>query len=222
MTEETEETTEGSALSKQTKTLEEQQREIDKRTDEEVAAREARARPGIPTDASAGELAPTKRHNPIALAEVPEAEARAQSIRSSYLATTPASEQQTSMRYHCMSCGWNKTLEFDPDDPVDAQAIEDGLANYGGPCPAEGCGYMTLVPHDGLGHHETFNDLAMQQKAHEAGVMADAVIDRIEQRAGDVILGPAARAAAEAGEGHEADAPDPSVSGELPDDASEA
>ena len=209
----------GDGAMTKTKTLAEQQAEIDAVRDKETAAREARestmhSRTLKEGYDGRGDETPSSRTNPSALATRPDLEDRAGRARSAFLAKKAAPpEGEQRLRFHCISCGWNQTLSFDPADPEDAKTIESlggDVANYSGPCPAEGCGYMTLIPHDGLGHLETFNEIAARQKADEAGIVADAVLDRIEERAGNVLFGSAAKAAAEQGEGHEDDAPDPS------------
>ncbi|HEY5656561.1 MAG TPA: hypothetical protein VIY27_02110 [Myxococcota bacterium] len=207
-------TTGGGAMST-TKTLAEQQAEIDAARDADVARREA-----WDGSSHAGDVNPASRTNPTALALVPKKVELAESMRLAFIAKTPSQGDETAMRYHCVACGWNNTLRFDPADPADAVILEAGLANYGGPCPGKDCGYQTLVPHDGLGHHETFNEIAAAQKAQEIGIVTDVVMDKIEGRIGNILLGPAADAVREAGEGHPDDVRDPGApqdpKGELP------
>lgn len=49
------------------------------------------------------------------------------------------------MRFRCITCGWDKTLQFDDDEIL---ALNNDISQYGGPCGD--CGSMTLVPFGSL------------------------------------------------------------------------
>jgi hypothetical protein len=208
----------GDALAKGS--LADQVKAAEARRTADMAAHEARSRGGTPTEHSTGNEAPIERYNPVALAKRPAVEARAAEMRSAHIQRAPTPDGVLKMHYRCLSCGWSATLEFDPADPVDAKVLEEvggELANYTGPCPAEGCGYHTLVPHDAV-FAETFDDRKEAELRAQAGVMTDAVVDKLIERGGDVLMGNAAKAAAMHGEGKDVDE-DEEPAGELPSDA---
>ncbi len=201
--------------------LSDQYKEIERRRSEEEARRADRSKGGVPGADATGTTAPIERYNPVALARQPAVESRAQDMRSAHIQRAPTREGEYKMHYRCISCGWSATLEFDPRDPADAKVLEEvggELANYTGPCPADGCGYHTLVPHDAV-FHETLNDQKDAELRARTGVMTDAFIDKVVERGGDVLMGAAAAAAKVHGVGDEADEED-EPHGELPTDAS--
>jgi hypothetical protein len=88
-------------------------------------------------------------------------------------------------RFHCITCGWSKTLEFDEEE---IEVLGD-IRDYGGPCP--GCDSMTLVPYEKLlgGDIKTINDRAKETRREEFKEQADVFVDRIKEEVAAVATG---------------------------------
>lgn len=199
--------------------LAEQYAELERRRDEQVAAREARSQGGVPSANSTGTTVAMQRYNAVALAEVPALEKRSHEMRLAHAKRSPTPKGQYKMHYRCTSCGWDATLEFDPHDPEDAEKLEQcsyELSYYTGPCPS--CKFRMLVPHDAI-FHETIAEQEEAKVAAHVNVVTNAALDTILERGGNVLMGAAAKAAAVAGvgqpgdDGYEEDEP----AGELTD-----
>jgi hypothetical protein len=199
----------------QSPSLADQVAENERARDEEVARRDAARHAETQRDGgpATGTTVALDRYNPQPVALRSPLEARASEDRLAYLQRAPTPPGVTKMRYLCIACGWDSTLSFDPSDPEDAKILEEiggDIANFSGPCPAAGCGFQTLTPYDSH-FHETLNEEASRMKREEAAVITNGVLDTLMERGGDVLLGGAAAAVAEA---HGEEEEDPA--GELP------
>lgn len=91
-------------------------------------------------------------------------------------------------RFHCITCGWSKTLKFDDGE---LEALGGDITAYGGPCPE--CDSMTLVPYASLlgKDIETVYQRAKKKRHEEyreqAEVQADVLIDRVAGKVGDMM-----------------------------------
>lgn len=84
-------------------------------------------------------------------------------------------------RFHCMSCGADKTLKFEEDE---ISALGGDVRSYTGPCWS--CDLMTLVPRDVLiGDVTSINERADQEYKKKI----DVALDAVEQRVGKVLGG---------------------------------
>lgn len=81
-------------------------------------------------------------------------------------------------RFHCIMCGWNKTLKF---EEAEIEALGSDITSYGGPCG--GCGSMTLVPYDKLAGSDAQSilDQARANAREDAEIHADVLVDRVKQ-----------------------------------------
>lgn len=88
-------------------------------------------------------------------------------------------------RFHCITCGWSKTLKFEDGE---LEALGGDITAYGGPCPE--CESMTLVPYTSLlgKDIETVYQRAKKKRREEyqeqAEVQADVLIDRVADKVG--------------------------------------
>lgn len=89
-------------------------------------------------------------------------------------------------RFHCVTCGWNKTLKFEDDEIA---ALGGDITAYGGPCPD--CESMTLTPHAGLMGDDvkTIYERAKKNRREEYAEQADVLVDRVKQEIGSVMGG---------------------------------
>ncbi|RLB38700.1 MAG: hypothetical protein DRH30_11085 [Deltaproteobacteria bacterium] len=80
-------------------------------------------------------------------------------------------------RFHCVTCGWGKTLKFEEDE---AAALAGDITSYGGPCGE--CGSMTLVPYASLMGDETKTVLqnAKAIRREEYQEQAEVLVDRVK------------------------------------------
>jgi hypothetical protein len=83
-------------------------------------------------------------------------------------------------RFHCITCGWNKTLKFEEDE---LQALGGDITAYGGPCAS--CGSMTLTPYAALMGDEvrTIYERAKKNRREEARENADVLVERLREEA---------------------------------------
>jgi len=97
-------------------------------------------------------------------------------------------------RFHCMTCGEDKSLEFDEDEML---ALKGDPTQYRGPCWK--CGRMTLHPYDNIqnGAFRSVNELARENKRREYGEAADVLFDKAKERIGDMFIGMAGGSAAQ-------------------------
>jgi hypothetical protein len=88
--------------------------------------------------------------------------------------------------FHCVMCGWSKTLNFDADEIA---ALGDNVRDYGGPCP--GCGSMTLQPYDTIagGAFKSVHEMATANKKKEYGEAADVFIEKVQGKVGEMFTG---------------------------------
>lgn len=98
-------------------------------------------------------------------------------------------------RFHCIMCGWNKTLKFEEDEIL---ALGGDITNYGGPCG--GCSSMTLVPHNKLVGIDGSSILeqARANKMEDYQDAADVFVDRVKKEVATVMGGGAPGASASA------------------------
>jgi len=120
---------------------------------------------------------------------------------------------QNELEFHCMSCGWNKTLHFDADELEAIGSIRD----YTGPCP--GCDMMTLVPKEAFWGKDfpSMNESSIKQKKEDAKVKAEAFVDALTDKVGPMIAGSMPKPS---GDAAPADAPDAPAApdADLPDE----
>lgn len=98
------------------------------------------------------------------------------------------------MVYHCMTCGWSGSLQFDPEE---IEALNNDISNYSGPCPGKDkvtgspCNCMTLVQKDTLFGKDfpSMSDLAARNKRSEARVQAEEFVAVVKESVGDMLTG---------------------------------
>lgn len=125
---------------------------------------------------------------PVGLATIPKG------MSAAALARRTAGEiVQNEMEFHCMSCGWSKSLQFDKDE---MEALDNNIREYTGPCPgvlADGsvCGMMTLTPKDVLWGNDfpSMSTLAQKNKRAEARVNAEEFVGVVVEKVGDMMGG---------------------------------
>jgi hypothetical protein len=100
-------------------------------------------------------------------------------------------EAPNECNFHCITCGWGKTLQFEDDEIA---ALGGDITNYGGPCPE--CASMTLVPRASL-MGDDVGTIYQKAKANrraeyeeQAGVLVDRVKDEIAAVMGGSTLSP--------------------------------
>lgn len=120
---------------------------------------------------------------------------------------------QNELSFHCMSCGQDKTLQFDDDEMA---ALDNNIRDYTGPC--WNCQCMTLVPKDAFFGHDfpSMTDLAHKQKRKDARVQAEEFVEVLKENVGGMITGAAAAAKPETMDGSAPSTPDRS---DLPEEA---
>jgi hypothetical protein len=93
---------------------------------------------------------------------------------------------QNEMEFHCIACGWNKSLHFDPDE---IEALGGNIRDYTGPCP--GCSGQTLTPKDAFWGKDfpSMSALAAKNKRAEARVQAEEFVDVVAEKVGNMIPG---------------------------------
>jgi hypothetical protein len=108
------------------------------------------------------------------------------------LARRMAGEDEKRCLFNCVTCGWEKTLEFEDDE---IGALGGSVRNYTGPCP--GCQSMTLLPKDEMfGGEKNVMEMASEHRRAEYGEAADVFLDKAAQKLGDIMSGGAAPAPA--------------------------
>ncbi len=107
---------------------------------------------------------------------------RAQALARKMAGELPPNE----CRFHCITCGWSKTLQFEEDE---IEALGGDITGYGGPCPE--CSSMTLVPYARLmgGDIKTINERARETRREEFKEQADVFVDRIKEEVAAVTTG---------------------------------
>jgi hypothetical protein len=104
------------------------------------------------------------------------------------LARRMAGQDEKRCLFNCVTCGWEKTLEFDDDEIV---ALGGSVRNYSGPCP--GCNSMTLLPKDEMfGGEKNVMEMASEHRRAEYGEAADVFLDKAAQKLGEMMSGGAA------------------------------
>jgi len=88
------------------------------------------------------------------------------------------------MRYICMSCGWDKTLQF---DEAEMSALGGDLTSYTGPCAT--CGFQMLVPHGSILAGTNIEEAAQQNFSKQIDTASDLVLDKVEKRVTDFMTG---------------------------------
>lgn len=88
--------------------------------------------------------------------------------------------------FHCITCGWSKTLQFEDDE---ISALGGDITSYGGPCPK--CGSMTLVPKAALMGDDvgTVYQRAKANRREEFEEQADVFIEQVQKKVGDIMSG---------------------------------
>lgn len=92
--------------------------------------------------------------------------------------------QSNRMRYICIACGWDKTLEFEDDEIA---ALGGDIAEYSGPCGQ--CNCQTLVPHGSILAGTNIEEAAQKNFHKQIDDASDLVLDKIEARVADFITG---------------------------------
>ena len=89
-------------------------------------------------------------------------------------------------RFHCIMCGWNKTLKF---EEAEIDALGGDITSYGGPCG--GCSSMTLVPHDKLAGSDAQSilDQARANAREDAEIHADVLVERVKEEVSAAMRG---------------------------------
>jgi hypothetical protein len=93
---------------------------------------------------------------------------------------------QNELEFHCLACGWNKSLCFDPEE---MEALDNNIRDYTGPCP--GCNAMTLTPKDVFWGKDfpSMSALAQKNKRAEARMEAEEFVDVVAEKVGDMMGG---------------------------------
>lgn len=91
-------------------------------------------------------------------------------------------------RFHCVTCGWNKTLKF---EEAEIEALGGDITAYTGPCPE--CESETLTPHAALMGRDVQSvyERAKKNRLEEYREQADVLVDRVKQEVGSVMSGSA-------------------------------
>jgi len=92
-------------------------------------------------------------------------------------------EDPTRCHFHCVMCGWSKTLHFDEEE----RAAVGDVRSYTGPCPD--CNSMTLQPFDTIanGAFKSIHEMASDNRKKDYSEAADVFIDRVTDRFGGSI-----------------------------------
>jgi hypothetical protein len=99
------------------------------------------------------------------------------------LARRMAGQDEKRCLFNCVTCGWEKTLEFEDDEIA---ALNGSVRNYSGPCVQ--CGAMTLIPKDEMfGGEKSILELATQNRRVEYEEAADVFLDKAAQKIGEVM-----------------------------------
>ena len=93
---------------------------------------------------------------------------------------------QNELEFHCLSCGWSKSLQFEPDE---IEALGGNIREYTGPCPQ--CNMMTLTPKDAFWGKDfpSMSALAQKNKRAEARVNAEEFVDVVAEKVGQFMPG---------------------------------
>ena len=88
------------------------------------------------------------------------------------------------MRFVCVGCGWDKTLEF---DDAEIAALGGDVTEYSGPFGK--CGTMMLVPHGSVLAGTNIEEMAQKNFYKQVDEASDMVLDKVEQRIADLMGG---------------------------------
>jgi hypothetical protein len=88
------------------------------------------------------------------------------------------------MRFICISCGWDKTLEFDEGEIA---ALGGDISEYSGPCGK--CNCQTLTPHGSILAGTNIEEAAQANFTKQIDNASDIVLDKIERRVTDFMVG---------------------------------
>lgn len=90
--------------------------------------------------------------------------------------------------FYCISCGWKGTLEFDEDEMA---ALGGDVKSYGGPCPGEACGTMTLVSEDKLlgDEFKPIREQARENRREDIRDAANIVVEVVKDEVGGIMSG---------------------------------
>jgi hypothetical protein len=94
------------------------------------------------------------------------------------------------MRFVCVSCGWDKTLEF---EDAEVAALGGDVSEYSGPCA--NCKTMMLVPHGSVLAGTNIEEMAQKNFYKQVDEASDMVLDKVEQRITDLMGGGSAASA---------------------------
>lgn len=149
---------------------------------ESAAEREARLRAQFEADVKA-EREVVKSDTGVGLMKIPkgtDAKALARRVAGQIV--------KNEMEFHCMACGWSKSLRFEPDE---LEALDNNIRDYTGPCP--GCGAMMLTPKDVLWGNDfpSMSELARKNKREDAKVQAEEFVDAAAKKVGEMMGGAA-------------------------------
>jgi hypothetical protein len=95
-------------------------------------------------------------------------------------------EAPNECHFHCITCGWSKTLQFEEEE---ISALGGDLTSYGGPCPE--CDAMTLVPRASLMGDDvgTIYSKAKANRRKEYEEQASVLVDRVKGEIANVMAG---------------------------------
>lgn len=82
------------------------------------------------------------------------------------------------LEFHCITCGWGGTLQFDADD---MEALQGDIRAYSGPCGT--CGSQTLVPKDSLfgSSFRSIDEQVRENKESDWRGQARVLVDTVKQ-----------------------------------------
>jgi hypothetical protein len=97
-------------------------------------------------------------------------------------------DQPGRMRFICVACGWDKTLEF---DEAEIAALGGDISEYSGPCGS--CNCQMLVPHGSILAGTNIAEAAQKSFYKQVDDASDLVLDKVESRIADFMTGGGAK-----------------------------
>src|SRR3989304_5503702 len=97
-------------------------------------------------------------------------------------------DQPGRMRFICVACGWDKTLEF---DEAEIAALGGDISEYSGPCGS--CNCQMLVPHGSILAGTNIAEAAQKSFYKQVDDASDLVLDKVESRIADFMMGGGAK-----------------------------
>jgi hypothetical protein len=121
-------------------------------------------------------------------------------------------DQPGRMRFICVACGWDKTLEF---DEAEIAALGGDISEYSGPCGI--CDCQMLVPHGSILAGTNIAEAAQKSFYKQVDDASDLVLDKVESRIADFMTGGGAKKPDAAAPAAAAPAGGPITRDDLPD-----